>query len=241
MKLKYIDTFKNLQQQTKTFFKFIIYSVKKKQPTIDYFLFATSIGVLFLLFIPTSFWLIVANIYLIFLNGFYNHISRSNKFIQVTIVLWLLSLLLYALTVFITFDETFVNIIVFAIRRFVFLLIFIITLIFGQDLPAVQNFQADYATFNEGPSNKSAFFTFIRKHHILIIFSCFFSYTLATSVFLTNPLISTFFGILTLGFAALYLVQAIVYLIAFWKKPLDKSSSISSKNSSKKKRSSGSN
>ena len=143
--------------------------------------------------------------------------------------MWLLSLILYALTLCITFDETYIYMLVFAIRRFVFLLIFVITLISGQDLTAVQIFQADYATFNEGPSNKSVFLAFIRKYHIFIIFLSFISYTLA------NPLISTFFGILTLGFAALYLVQFIVYLIAFWKKPLDKSSSIYSKNSSKKK------
>jgi hypothetical protein len=63
----------------------------------------------------------------------------------------------------------------------------------------------------------------------------YISYALATSVFVTNPLISTFFGILTLVFAVPYLVQSTVYLIAFWKNPLDKPYSSFSKKSQKKK------
>lgn len=233
--------FKNLRQRLKNFKSsqldgFFQRTIRILKLYKNYIISGVSISLLILLFNPTTLWLIFANIYLIFLNGYYNHIFKSNKFVQITIVLWLLSLILYALTLFITLDETYIDVIVFAIHRSVFLLIVIITLITGQDLPAVQIFQADYATFDEGPSNKSAFLTFIRKYHILIIFSSFISYTLATSVFVTNPLISTFFGILTLGFAALYLVQFIVYFIAFWKKPLNKSSSISSKNSSKKKK-----
>lgn len=116
--------------------------------------------------------------------------------------------------------------------------IFIITIITAQDLPAVQILQVDYAAFNERPPNKSAF---LRKYHMLIIFASFLFYTLATSIFAINPLVFTFFGILILGFTALYLVQLIVYLIAFWKKSLDKSFSISFKNSFLKKISSGSN
>ena len=116
-----------------------------------------------------------------------------------------------------------------------FLLIFIITLITSQDLPAVQIFQDDYATFNEGPSKNNAFFAFIRKYHVSIIFLSSISYSLATSVFLENQLISNFFGILSLVFASLYLVQFIAYLIAFWKKSLKKSSSLPFKNNSKKK------
>jgi hypothetical protein len=227
-----ISIFKQLLKQLKYFYNFMIF-IKKN---IDYFVFAASIGVLISLFIPTTFWLIFANIYLIFFNGFYSHIFKNNKFIQITIVLWLLSLMLYLLTLFIAFDEIYIDMIVFSIRRFVFLLIFILTLITVKNLPAVQTFQADYEVFDEGPSNKSAFLTFIRKYHILIIFSSFIYYTLATSVFVTNPLIATFFGILAFIFTALYLVQSIVYLIAFWKKPLDKSSSISSNNSRKKKK-----
>ena len=230
-----ISIFKQILKKFKQFCNFIIFFSVKKKLNIGYFLAATSISVLILLFIPTRFWLIFANIYLVFLNGFYNRILKSNRFIQITTVFWLLSLMLYALTLFIAFDEIYIDLIVFAIRRFVFLLIFIITLITIKDFPAVQIFQADYAIFDEGPSNKSAFLTFVRKHHILIIFSSFISYGLATSVFVTNPLIATFFGILTFVFAALYLVQSIVYLIAFWKKSLDKPSSISSKNSQKKK------
>jgi hypothetical protein len=111
-----------------------------------------------------------------------------------------------------------------------------ITSISVQDFPAVQTFKADYEIFNEGPPNKSPFLTFIRKYHILIIFLCFISYALATGVFLTNPLIANFFGILAFVFAALYLFQFIVYLIAFWKKPLGKSAGSSAKKSNKKKK-----
>jgi len=212
----------------------ILFSIKNKL-NIDYFLSAISISVLILLFIPTTFWLIFANIYLVFLNGFYSHILKSNRYIQIMIVFWLLSLMLYALTLFIAFDEIYIDTIGFAIRRFIFLLIFIITLTNVRDFPAVQIFQADYAIFDEGPSNKGAFLTFVRKHHILIIILSYISYALATSVFVTNPLISTFFGILTLVFAALYLVQSTVYFIAFWKNPLDKPYSSFSKKSQKKK------
>jgi hypothetical protein len=146
------------------------------------------------------------------------------------------SLILYALTLFITVDDSYIDIVIFAIRRLVFFLIFTITLITCQDLPAVQIFQNDYTTFNEGPSKNNALFVFIRKYHISIIFSSFITYSLATSVFLENPLISNFFGILSLVFASLYLVQSIAYLIAFWKKPLKKSSSLPFKNNSKKKK-----
>nr|WAK85026.1 hypothetical protein [Amicula sp. isolate GU52X-4 cfCalB7] len=179
--------------------------------------------------------LLEQNYILIFLNGFYNHIVKSNKYVQFVIVLWLISLMLYALTFFITFNETYLNMVVFAIRRFVFLLIFILTLITVQELPVVHNFKKDYETFEEGPSGKSTFLIFIRNYHISIIFLCYFSYFVAISSCITNPFLSTFFGILTLGFAALYWYQFVVYSIAFWKKPLDKSSSISFKNSSKKK------
>ena len=87
---------------------------------MNYFLFATSISVLILLFIPTTFGLIFANIYLIFLTIYHDHIFKNNKFIQITIVLWMLSLILYALTLFITVDNNYINIVVFAIRRLVF-------------------------------------------------------------------------------------------------------------------------
>jgi hypothetical protein len=204
-------------------------------PNVGYLLMVTSTGVLITLFTPSTFWLLFANIYLILLICFYSRIVRCNKIIQVTIGFWLLSLVLYLLTFFVTIDETYADMVVFATRRFVFLLVFMLTVVAGQDLPAVQIFQADYATFNEGPEKKSDFLAFIRKHNILIMFLSFICFSLAISVFVTDPLLSTFFGILAAGFAALYLGQSIVYLIAFWKKPLDKSSSISSKNSSKKK------
>ena len=54
---------------------------------MNYFLFATSISVLILLFIPTTFGLIFANIYLIFLTIYHDHIFKNNKFIKITIVL----------------------------------------------------------------------------------------------------------------------------------------------------------
>ena len=227
---------RKLVEQTKQIYNFIILSFKLKKNPINYFLFATSISVLILLFIPTTFGLIFANIYLIFLTIYHDHIFKNNKFIKIIIVLWVLSLILYALTLFITVDNNYINIVVFAIRQLVFSLIFIITLITSQDLPAVQIFQDDYATFNEGPSKNNTLFAFIRKYHVSIIFLSFISYSLATSVFLENQLISNFFGILSLVFASLYLVQSIAYLIAFWKKPLNKSSSLPFKNSSKKKK-----
>lgn len=228
---------KKLVQQAKQIYNFIILSVsvKLKKNQINYFLFATSISVLILLFIPTTFVLIFANIYSIFSIIYNKNIIKNTKFLQITIVLWVLSLTLYALTLFITVDDSYIDVIVFTIRRLVFLLIFTITLITSQDLPAVQIFQDDYATFNEGPSKNNALLAFIRKYHISLIFSSFISYSLATSVFLENSLISNFFGILSLVFASLYLVQSIAYLIAFWKKPLNKSSSLPSKNNSKKK------
>ena len=55
----------------------------------------------------------------------------------------MLSLILYALTLLITVDDIYGDIVIFAIRRFVFLLIFIITLITYQDLPAVQLLMRD--------------------------------------------------------------------------------------------------
>lgn len=144
---------------------------------------------IFLLLVLSSFLLIYANIYFIVLTICYHHIFKTHKLIQIITIFWLLSLILYGLTVFKTFEEFYRGIFRFWIHRSTFSWILIITMISGQDLPAVQIFQADYTIFNQGPFNKTPF---LREYHVSILFSDFLSYGLATSVFVTNPIIYTF-------------------------------------------------
>ena len=117
----------------------------------------------------------------------------ENRLIQAVTALLLLSLSFSVIASCFFGDSNYLPVLSFLVWRFSFVLLFLVGFIVLSELPAVKTFQSDYQVFNDGPKNKSTFVRLLRKYHFLIFFISIISYSLATSFFLDNEVVSNCF------------------------------------------------
>jgi hypothetical protein len=132
------------------------------------------------------------------------HLTKLSVFILFLSFLYCLLFRFEILTDYLYFLE-------FVIIRLLVVLILLILLQVLLDLPFAKGFQEELQIFNQNPKNKP-FVVLLRRYHFQLFLLAYISFSLATTYFVENFMVSYVLGVLTFISIILYLVQFVVYM-----------------------------
>ena len=98
----------------------------------------------------------------------------------------------------------------FVLTRLVLVFLFLIFLQILLELPITKSFQSELQLFNQDPKDRP-FLVLLRKYHFQLFLLSYISFSLATTYFVENFIVSYVLGVVTFVCVVLYLVQFVVY------------------------------
>lgn len=154
---------------------------------------------------------------------------KSNPYLKTLVKLFVLLVPLYFILDFFQIFPDYLYILEFIITRVVFISVLLIVLQFLTNLPVSKSFQAEYEIFNE-EFKHYPFVTFLRKYNFYLFLVSYICFSLATTYYVDNYMVSNVLGIITIFSVTLYITQFVVYMGRHIQRPVKPTAPYTGKN-----------
>jgi len=139
-----------------------------------------------------------------------SNIFNQNPNLKKLMAILIFSIPFYFILSYFEILTDYLYILEFLLVRLILVFLVLMLLQILQDLPITKGFQEELQMFNLDPKDKP-FVVLLRRYHFQLFLLGYISFSLATTYFVENFIISYVFGIVTFISVILYLVQFIVY------------------------------